>query len=82
MREIGAFKAKNRLGQLLNLVERGEEITITQYGRPVARLVPPVSRVNRDEARATLRRIRDRAEQLQSGPFDWEEWERFRDGSR
>lgn len=40
MNEIGAFEAKNRLGSLLDRVERGEEITITRHGRPVARLVP------------------------------------------
>ena len=39
MREIGAFEAKNKLSMLLDLVERGEEVTITRRGRPVARLV-------------------------------------------
>jgi len=39
MREIGAFEAKNTLGALLDLVERGEEIVITRRGRPVARLI-------------------------------------------
>jgi prevent-host-death family protein len=41
MREVGAFEAKNKLGQLLDLVEQGEEITITRHGKEVARLVPP-----------------------------------------
>ena len=40
MREVGAFEAKNKLGQLLDLVEQGEEITITRHGKEVARLVP------------------------------------------
>ena len=39
-RSIGAFEAKNRLSELLQLVENGEEVTITKHGRPVARLVP------------------------------------------
>ena len=30
MREIGAFEAKSELGQLLDLVEAGEEVTITR----------------------------------------------------
>ena len=34
MREIGAFEAKNKLGQLLDRVEAGEEILITRRGRP------------------------------------------------
>ena len=36
MNEIGAFEAKNKLGQLLDRVERGEEIVITRHGKPVA----------------------------------------------
>ena len=38
MREIGAFEAKNRLGELLRLAEAGEEFAITNRGRVVARL--------------------------------------------
>ena len=33
MREVGAFEAKNKLGQLFNHVEQGEEITITRHIR-------------------------------------------------
>ena len=40
MRTIGAFEAKNRLSELLQAVENGDEVTITRHGRPVARLVP------------------------------------------
>ncbi len=82
MREVGAFDAKNKLGQLLDLVEQGEEITITRHGRPVARLVSPTGRVDRDEARAALTRIRERAERLQAGSFNWEEWKALRDEGR
>jgi prevent-host-death family protein len=82
MREVGAFEAKNKLGQLLDLVERGEEITITRHGKPVARLVPPSEAFNRDRARAVLRRIRERAERLKLGPFDWAEWKYYRDEGR
>jgi prevent-host-death family protein len=38
MKEFGAFDAKNRLSELLDLVEAGEEIVITRRGNPVARL--------------------------------------------
>lgn len=37
---IGAFEAKTHLSALLDRVERGEELTITRRGVPVARLVP------------------------------------------
>ena len=41
MRFIGAFEAKTHLSRLLDEAERGEVITITKRGRPVARLMPP-----------------------------------------
>jgi prevent-host-death family protein len=59
MKEVGAFEAKNKLGQLLDLVERGEEVVITWHGRPVARLVPLRAAFNRAEARAAAERIRE-----------------------
>jgi prevent-host-death family protein len=40
MREIQASDAKTHLPQLLDAVERGETVTITRHGRPIARLVP------------------------------------------
>jgi prevent-host-death family protein len=80
--EFGAFEAKNRFGHLLDLVENGEEVTITRHGREVARLVPAERHANRDEARAALQRIRARAEQSQLGHFDWSEWKTFRDEGR
>jgi prevent-host-death family protein len=82
MREVGAFEAKNKLGQLLDLVERGEEVIITRHGKQVARLVPAKGAPSRDEARAALHRIRERAEKLKLGPFDWSEWKAYRDEGR
>jgi prevent-host-death family protein len=40
MTTIGAFEAKTHLSALLDRVEKGERITITKHGVPVARLVP------------------------------------------
>ena len=51
MREIGAFEAKNTLGNLLDLVAGGEEIVLTRHGKRIARLVPEAGFVNRDKAR-------------------------------
>jgi prevent-host-death family protein len=59
MKAVGAFEAKNRLGQLLDMVERGEEIAITRRGKEVARLVPPKATFNHEEARDAVRRIRE-----------------------
>ena len=82
MREVGAFEAKNKLGQLLDEVENGEEIVITRRGKEVARLVPAQPMINRAEARAAAARIRTRAEQRKLGRFDWEEWKAYRDEGR
>ncbi len=60
MRQIGAFEAKNRLSELLNLVENGEEVVITKHGRPVARLVAaePVNRSTTQTAVQTIKKLR------------------------
>jgi prevent-host-death family protein len=67
MKEVGAFEAKNKLGQLLDLVERGEEVVITRHGKEVARLVPPKAAFNRAEARAAAQRIRDMSKGITLG---------------
>lgn len=54
MREVGAFEAKNKLGQLLDQVEHGEEIIITRRGHAVARLVPTEPGFDRDKARRAV----------------------------
>ncbi|HLJ05195.1 MAG TPA: type II toxin-antitoxin system prevent-host-death family antitoxin, partial [Acetobacteraceae bacterium] len=33
---VGAYEAKTHLSELLDRVERGEQIVITRHGRPVA----------------------------------------------
>ena len=40
MSTVGAYEAKTHLPALLAKVERGETVTITRHGRPIARLVP------------------------------------------
>jgi prevent-host-death family protein len=82
MREVGAFEAKNKLGQLLDWVEQGEEIVITRHGKPVARLTPAKPTQDRECARDAVRRIRERAEALRLGRFDWAEWKAYRDEGR
>ena len=40
-KEIGAFEAKTRLSKLLEQVrKKGDRITITRHGVPIAQLVP------------------------------------------
>jgi prevent-host-death family protein len=63
MREVGTLEARNSLSALLELVEKGEEITITRHGKAVARLVPAMSveerRAKAREAAAALLKLRD-----------------------
>ena len=41
MESVGSYEAKTHLPRLLKRVARGERITITRNGKPVAMLVPP-----------------------------------------
>jgi prevent-host-death family protein len=60
---IGAYDAKTRLSELLDRVEKGEQIVITRRGKPVARLVPEGHNDKR-EALAALDRITARRKAL------------------
>jgi prevent-host-death family protein len=42
MKEAGIREARQNLSALIEEVQKGKEITITDRGRPVARLVPPL----------------------------------------
>ena len=63
MQSIGAYEAKTHLPRLLDRVARGERLTITRHGQPVARLVP-VENEARDRARQAARRILERRARL------------------
>jgi prevent-host-death family protein len=82
MLEIGAFEAKNKLGSLLDRVERGEEIVITRHGKPVARLVASSGYINHAEAQAASDRIRARARSLSLQPVPWSVLKAERDEGR
>jgi prevent-host-death family protein len=62
MREVQASEAKAHLPSLLDAVERGETIIITRHGKPIARIVPEASELDRviadiEEFRKTMPRI-------------------------
>jgi prevent-host-death family protein len=83
MSEVGLFDAKNRLSELVDRAERGEETVITRRGKAVAKLVPvsTLTASNIEQARAAAERIRARAKKF-GGKFDWEEWKQYRDEGR
>lgn len=60
VRMVGAYEAKTHLSELLDDVARGETITITKHGTPVAMMVPVAEtrRLSVDEAIASLRENR------------------------
>lgn len=78
MSAIGAFDAKTHLAELLDRVERGEELVITRRGRAVARLVPPAGAVQSRAAEA-VQRLRTLRRGVTLGGLDWRE---LRDAGR
>jgi prevent-host-death family protein len=80
--QVGAFEAKNTLGALLDRVERGEEVVITRHGKPVARLAPCTTAIDRKAAEAALDRIRVRAPAAGSAIVPWETLKADRDAGR
>lgn len=68
MREVGTLEARNSLSSLLELVEKGEEVTITRHGKPVARLVPVPSSRDVERARAAVEAIRELRKSVRPDP--------------
>jgi prevent-host-death family protein len=58
MKHVGVYDAKTNLAKLLDEVERGETVTITRHGRPVAKLVP-VTGANKRTVEETIQAIRE-----------------------
>ena len=55
MHTVGSHEARTHLSRLLSMVAKGESVTITKHGVPVARLVP----VNMDAKPEPARVIKD-----------------------
>jgi prevent-host-death family protein len=56
--EIGAYQAKTHLPALLERVARGEQITITKHGKPMARLVP-VAKPDMERRRGAVEALKE-----------------------
>lgn len=78
---VGVLEAKNRLSELLEAAQRGEEVIITKRGQPVATLQPVRKKLTPEEAEALMRRVRERRESL-GFTVRWEELKRDRDEGR
>jgi prevent-host-death family protein len=68
MREVGTLEARNSLSALLEQVEKGEEITITRHGKPVARLVPATVTRDVEKAREAARGLRELRKHVKPDP--------------
>jgi prevent-host-death family protein len=62
METVGAYEAKTHLPKLLERVLKGERITITKHGIPVAVLLPhePNKKVDAKSVIAELQKFRDK----------------------
>jgi antitoxin (DNA-binding transcriptional repressor) of toxin-antitoxin stability system len=82
---VGAHDAKTRLAELLDRVERGEEIVITRHGRPVARLSRTGPGHNLEAARraaSALLALRATIAAEAGAPFTVAELQDLRDAGR
>ena len=68
MREVGTLEARNSFSALLERVEKGEEITITRHGKPVARLVPATVTHDVEKAREAARGLRELRKHVKPDP--------------
>lgn len=68
MKHFGTFEAKNRFSALLDMVEAGEELTITRNGKPVAKMVPLRAAHDVEKARAAAAAIRELRKSVKPDP--------------
>lgn len=71
MQTVGAFQAKTHFSELLEQVEKGEQIIITKHGRPVARLVPNTMSVDRHAIKQVIQRMKEFSQSHTLGGLDW-----------
>lgn len=60
MQKVGSREFKNRMGQYLKAVRRGQSLVITDRGEPVAKVVPP------DQDKPEQPTLRKRLEELEA----------------
>jgi prevent-host-death family protein len=53
MKSVGSYEAKTHLPRLLSQVEKGETITITKRGKPIA-VLAPAQQVPRRDVKAVI----------------------------
>lgn len=67
METVGVSEARRNLSKLLDRVARGENLTITRHGKPVARLVPVAT--DRGRAQEALDSIAELRRHIKLAPL-------------
>ena len=57
MKSVGSYQAKTHLPRLLSQVEKGESITITRRGKPIA-ILSPAQEPQRRDVKAVIEEFR------------------------
>ena len=78
---VGVLEAKNRLSELLEAAQRGEEVVITKRGEPVATLNAIRKGLSPEDAAALMKRVRERRESF-GFTTTWNELKMDRDEGR
>ena len=73
---VGSFEAKTRFSALLDRVQKGEEVTITRHGKPVARLIPigHEAEARREKKRAAIEWIKEFRKTHSTGGESVKDW--------
>jgi len=70
MRAVGIRELKNRLSHYVRLVEKGEEVLVTDRGRVVAAMTRPGVRLSSDEVPHPLEQLAREGRIALGGPND------------
>ena len=81
MSSIGAYEAKTKFSELLARVAKGERVTITKHGEPIAEIVP-IKRHDAETARAAMERVRAYTKDIDIGDMTWEDIKKLQDEDR
>jgi prevent-host-death family protein len=68
---VGAYEAKTHLPKLLERVAKGETITITKHGKPIAELRPLSGLSQSDRVERAFARLRELRKGMPPDPDGW-----------
>lgn len=68
---VGAFEAKTHFSALLEKVERGQQVTITRHGHPVAKLIPANESNNCESKRQAIKELLEFGRGRALAGLDW-----------